>query len=157
MNTSTLAAFAISRRLVAIAIFSHARLEHVRTRELNSSAVVAERQVVHFASRALHQFAFMTAAVEAMPDQATRSAKLRTILVEFLRSNAVSIHPVGFAELAKAYSSPPIASKHQLRKIILQLWPALNDERIGGLGLDCAAIGLHAQVAKLLVAAHAQS
>jgi hypothetical protein len=146
-----LAAVRIGRRTVAIAVFIGTHLEHSQIVRLSSDLNAALRRVPAIVQRALDQFGVTTVALESpLRQPEVRTAKLQEVLVQQLRSFAVIVWPVSFADLCRHSSLPPVRTRHALRQIAGNLFPVLEGNSRSKLDCDAALLGLYVQTERLL-------
>jgi|SRR5579864_954764 len=146
-----LAAVQIGRRTVAIAVFIGTHLEHSQVVRLSSDLNVALRRVPAIVQRVLDQFGVTTVGLEPSIGQSERrTAKLQEALIQQLRNLAIAIWPVSFPDLCRHSALPPVRTRHALRQIAINIFPALGGTSNGKLDCDAALLGLYIQTERLL-------
>ena len=146
-----LAAVRIGRRTVAIAVFIGTHLEHSEIVRLSSDINAALRRVPAIVQRVLDQFGITTVAIESPTGESERRTyKLQDVLIQQLRNLAVAVWPVSFADLCRHSSSSPVRTRHALRQITGNLFPALGGNSRSKLDCDAALLGLYVQTERLL-------
>jgi hypothetical protein len=146
-----LAAVRIGRRTVAIAVFTGTHLEHSQVVRLSSDLNAALRRVPAIVQRVLDQFGVSTVALESPLRQSEgRTTRLQDALFQQLRNLAVAVWPVSFADLCRHSSLPPVRTRHALRQIAGNIFPALGVTSRSKLDCDAALLGLYVQTERLL-------
>lgn len=136
---------------MAIAVFIGTHLEHSEAVRLSSDLSVAMRRVPVIVQRALDQFGVNTVALESPSGRPERrAATLQEALTHQLRTAAVAVWPVGFADLCRHSSLPPVRTRNALRQITTGIFPALKTTSGGGLDSDAALLGLYVQIERVL-------
>lgn len=145
----TTAAVCIRPRWIAIAIFEGIGLEHIRLRELRSSLPRAMDSVTEIARRTFEQFDVNVVALQSDQPAGSIAETLTGQVADAVRECSISLHCVSYASLFEAFGIPPLKTRHQLRKAILGIWPALAEQK-SPLAMDAAAAGLFLQIESLL-------
>lgn len=149
MLNLTLAAVAIQRRAVAIALFRQTHLEEVLVRQLSTDQTKARSTLIGFVRQVVERHQFQLAVFELAGKQSERIQILRKDAEEICRSEGIPITAIVEQKLFRSFATPALRRKDPLRKIARSLWPILNSPRFGHASLDAAALGLHAQVERL--------
>jgi hypothetical protein len=149
-SVGRLLAIRIERRAVAIAIFSGDHLKHADARQLSSAADKALDSAASFVTRFIEKFRFESAAVEIIPSgyQLQRTVLHRAVL-EVLSHQAIGIREVSTKELLQAFAHPKLRSRMELRKIISDIYPVLDQSFGKPWTHDAAALGLYVQTERL--------
>jgi|SRR5579884_517263 len=143
------AAIKADRHTVAIAIFSGIQLVHVQARKLASDASRSERSALAFINRVLEAFPANAVTIESAPEHTQRS-KLISQVAACLKSDNRSIEFVDPRLVIESFCFPVVRKRHEVRKIVRDIWPVLVIRNGSPLELDAAALGLYIQVEHLL-------
>ncbi len=146
-----LAAIRIDRRAVAVAILNGEHLHHTDACQLSSSPEKALDSAVGFITRrVLDKFDFESAALEIIPNcHEVQRAILHRATVRALGAKAIGILETSKDELFQAFGHPPLRSRKELREIMSQIYPALDQEPGAPWIHDAAALGLYVQTERL--------
>lgn len=151
MNLNSIAAVCITRRVVALAVFSGTHLEYVRSRQLSSSYQQAERTVAASLNWVVSQFDIsLLCVVDSLAD--VRASRLEAFAAETARALGIPVWRVKTASLLEAFSVPPLSSKQQLRAVAGEIWPVISGSVLNRQVRDAAAAGLYVQVERMLTA-----
>lgn len=150
MTNNPFAGIAASRRHIAISVFYGHQLHHVIQRHVSSEVGQAERTVIELTRRAIEKFHLTSIAMREPTYPDGRTAYLYSILKSLFRQSAVSIRMVDDQTLFTAFAVPQLQNKHQLRETVLRIWPGLAEQKLGLLALDATAVGVFAQLQRLL-------
>jgi len=150
-NRSRLCAIRIERRAIAIAVLDGERLQHADVRQLSSSPGKAVDSAASFLTRrVIEKFQFPSAALEVIPNG---HEQMRTLLhdavLEALRPKGIGILEIPKAELLHAFGHPPLDSRKELRSVMSNIFPVLDQEPGGPWTHDAAALGLYVQTERL--------
>lgn len=147
--TSKLLAIRIRRRSVAIAVFTGQHLEHIEMLHLCNESEIVTDTVARFLARILENFKPEDAVlgISRVP-QGQRVQTLIQLTENMLTVEGIPIWRVEDRELLESYALPKLKNKDQLRSIILSFWPHLGNRQAAA--FEAAALGLHAQVDRLL-------
>src|SRR2546423_15381542 len=137
---STIAAFQISRRGIASAVFTGWQLRFWESRSL-SSREDAKSSAIAFLNWTLEHFKPESVALAAFQG-ITRAAQLHQSVTNILRHEGVPLTAIEEKTLFAAFATPPIRSRTELRKIVLQMLPQLGSGTVLNAALDAAALGL---------------
>jgi hypothetical protein len=145
MNNSKFAGFAISRREVAICVIQNNFLEHVRGLQLSNSDSTALKSLTEFVRRAIGEFGIDSASFEKDISN-TRKAMLQSHMIQVLRSEAVALRPVTADELKAGFAFEPVSTRTALRSIVVGIWPALKDRKLGTVAIDAVASAVYGHI-----------
>jgi len=149
MNSRIVVAIRITRSRIGMAVFSNEKLEFARCLNLPySNFDHATKSLRAIANRTLDQFKDAALAIEE-PERGTGGETLFAELRELATERGIDLLIVPTRMLLEAYSSPPLSSRSQMRKISAQIWPAIALMDKGEI-LDAAALALHIQTERLL-------
>jgi hypothetical protein len=116
-------------------------------RQLSSANDKAPASAAGFIARIFEKCPFETAAIETVPG--THEIQ-RAVLTEAIRlplgERGVSIWEVPKPEILGAFGYPRLRFRHQIRKIISDIWPEFQDDAGAPLILDALALGLYCQI-----------
>ena len=150
MKDSKLAAIAMTRRTLAVTIFSETRLDYTQVRHLSSSHDKAEDSTVGFVRWIVATFGVDSAALETVtPGDTSRRAVLSRLVLGILREEGVPVWEVSKQQLFDAFAIPPLRGQRELREIIVSFWPVLNTRGRSPVSLDAAALGLYVETERL--------
>ncbi len=150
MNTTRLGAFGISRREIAVAIFTGQQLDFWEIRSLPNDAEEAKTSASAFARWVIERLGIDGAAILNGRLGSTRKEHLRTAICTALRERGIPILEANQEQLFAACSNPPVKRPCELREIVCSLFPQLSDQREVLPLLDAAALGLHVETQRLL-------
>jgi len=146
MSDSNLAAIRLSRRSVAVAIFTEVRLEYAQERHLSSVSERAEDSTVDFVRWIVATFGVASAALEqAAEANHARRGVLTQLALQILREEAVSVWQVRKDQLFDAFAIPSLVRRKELRAIAASFWPGFPGKQQSGVIWDAAALGLYVQ------------
>jgi hypothetical protein len=146
--SSNLLALKIRRRLVAAAVFSGPKLEHIELLHLCDEPEAVTESVARFLARLVERFRPSTAVIGISPDkQGDRVKTLVELAEKMLRSEIVSIWKVKDKELLESYALPKLKSKRELKELVRSFWPYLEERELSA--FEAAALGLHVQTERL--------
>ena len=149
MLNLTLAAVAIQRRSVAIALFRQTHLEEVLVRRLSSNRTRARNSLIGFVRQVIERHQVQLTVFEIANKESERIRALSNGAQEICRSKGVPITRIPEQELFQSFAVPALRRRDPLRKIARSLWPILNSPSFGHASLDAAALGLCAQTKRL--------
>jgi hypothetical protein len=149
MPNMTLAAVAVQRRSIAIALFRRTHLEEVLVRQLPTEAIKAGNSLVGFLRQVLERHPIEVAAFEVADDEGTRIHQYLQQVEDILRPAGVPLFKIPQQELFRSFAVSPLRRKDPLRRIVRSIWPILNSQEFGHAALDAAALGLHVQTERL--------
>lgn len=150
MLNSKLAAFAVSRRCVGVAVFAGTHLDYTKTRTLSSSFERADESALSFVQWTISTFEVDSVALQ-LP-QASRGMRppvLYRLILEFFRREGIPVWEVNQRTLLAAFALPPPKKRHVVRAITRSFWPILSGEGDAA-SVDAAALGLYVQTQRLL-------
>lgn len=149
MPSPRLLAFRVQRRHAAVAVFEGLKLEFWHVRNLPTRG--AEASVKGFAAWALANFPDGDVAVEAPSGSApSEQARRVRILTALIRERGLPLWEARPADLFRAYGEPAPVRRAEMRKAALAVWPQLPAAVPMRATLDAAALGLFAQVQRLM-------
>lgn len=145
-----LLAIRIERRAIAFAVFSGDHLKHADARQLSSVPDKALDSAASFTARFMTKFKFESAALEIIPNgHEMQRTLLHRAVLEVLSHEAIGIQEVSNTDLLDAFGHPGLQSRNDLRSVISDINPVL-DESFGGPWIhDAAALGLYVQTERL--------
>lgn len=145
---SKLAAFKIFRRKATVAIFSNRNLDFVDLLTLPNDPKKAQDTLTRFVGWTLENFhPEISALAIDEEDEQIQAAMLSKFAETLLLDRGIPVWKVTDKDLLKAYASPDLTQKHDLRLIANAIWPDV----VGKLpALDAALIGLFVQTERLL-------
>jgi len=151
MKINTIAAVCITRRVIAVAVFSGTRLEYIRNRQLSSSRGQAERTVMASLNWLVSQFDIAVLGIfDSVAD--VRASHLEALAAGAGRSLGIPVWRVKTTSLLEAFSQPPLTNKQQLRMVAGDIWPVISGSVLNRSVRDAAAVGLYIQVERMLAA-----
>jgi len=150
VNRTRLCAIRVERRAIAIAILNGERLEFVDGRHLATSQDKAIATVGSFIGKTMATFAFESAALEEIPQgHDVQRTLLQRAAIDALSESAVGLWIGPKADIMAAFGYPPPVSRRELREVVSQIYPVLNEEPGRPWTLDAAALGLYVQTERL--------
>jgi len=149
MNTELLA-IKTSGREIAVAVFRGTHLHFAEIRRLPTDLSRAETSAATFMNWLIATFAPQSAAVQIPRHQDVRAGKWVHVAIGILKQQAIPIQTLAFSELLSAFAVPPLSTQSQLRNVCRNIWPQLSTRKIAASALDAAAVGLYAQVERVL-------
>jgi len=136
----------ITRRMIAVAVFTDLQLSYVESRSLSSEERKAARTVLEFIGWLIQQFQFQTVALALQANSdGTRVGQLVDLVTSKLQSEGISIWPVTKKALLGAFAYPALKNQSQLKEVASSIWPHIVDEEHRELELMAAATGLYVQ------------
>jgi hypothetical protein len=153
MHPNRLLAIKVERRSIAVAVFFGERLDHTQVRQLASDEHAAEATTADFVNWLLYTFDIGSAAVEAVgqQDDTRRGALIQTIR-SILRASSIPIWEISKAELLYGFGCPALRTRKQLRNVIRNMWPILDEPNQNQAVLDAVATGVYVSTERLFVA-----
>jgi hypothetical protein len=150
-SRSRLCAIRIERRAIAIAILDEDRLQLVDARQLPSSSEKAVESAARFITRrVIDKVSFPSVALEVIPNGHEKQRSLiQDVVVRALRPKAIGILESSKVDLLQAYGYPALRSRKELRTVMSDIFPALDQEPGAPWTHDAAALGLYAQTERL--------
>jgi hypothetical protein len=150
-SRSNLCAIRIERRAVAVAILEGDHLLYVAARELSSSPGKAVESASRFITRRVtEQFQFASAALEIIPNgHEKQRLLLHQAVLQALRPMGIGILEVSRTDMLQAFGYPPPHSRQELREIVSDIYPVLDQEQGQPWTHDAAALGLYVQTERL--------
>lgn len=147
--TSKLLAIRIRRRSVAVAVFSGRHLEYLDMLHLCNEPEVVTDAVARFLARVLENIKpeDVVLGISRSP-QGERVKTLTQLAENMLTVEGIPIWRVEDKILLESYAMPKLKNKDELRSIVLSFWPYLGHRQASA--FEAAALGLHAQVHRLL-------
>jgi hypothetical protein len=147
--SSKLAAFKVSRRSIAVAVFSGQMLDYVDTTHLSNDPELAKGTLFRIIGWVIENFHPEMAAVGLDEDDRQPRASLLTMAAkEHLLRQGTPVWNVTDEDLLKSYGIPALTQKHDLRLIAKSMWPHLPEKDLSA--LDAALAGLYVQTERLL-------
>jgi len=147
---SKLAAFAIGRRSIAIALFSGQEMECFEVRSIPNDEEKAKAAAAAFVRRTLEHLHFPTAAVQGGKLDTSRKEHFRNVICETLREQGVPVLETSEAQLFDAFRNPPIVRRGDFRKIASFIFPQLLNSRSNHPLSDAVGLGLYLQTERIL-------
>lgn len=145
-----LAAVRIERRAIAIAILSADHLMHADARQLSSMTDKALDTAASFVTRFMEKFRFESVALEVIPNgHEMQRTLLHRVIVDVLIREAIGIREVGKADLFEAFGHPGLRSRRELRQVMSNIYPVLDQSLGSPWTHDAAALGLYVQIERL--------
>lgn len=145
-----LAAIRIERRAIAIAIFSGDHLVHADARQLSSASDKALDTAASFVTRFMEKFRFESAALEIIPNgHEMQRTLLHRAILDALGHEAIGIQEVSKRDLLEAFGHPGLRSRRELRKVISNIYPVLDESFGAPWTHDAAALGLYVQTERV--------
>jgi len=150
-SRSRLCAIRIERRAIAVAILDGDRLQHVDVRQLSSSSEKAVASASSFITRrVIDKVQFPSAALEVIPNgHEMQRTLLHDAVIRALRPKAIGILEIPKSRLLQAFAYPPLSSRKELRGVVSDIFPVLDQEPGGPWTHDAAALGLYVQTERL--------
>jgi len=150
MKHFTLAAFAVERRVAALAIFSGSRLDVTRLRHLpldSSKASGTLRDLVTEVLKHHHpEFVAISRPSEKSSDRIRSFCELVKDMAGELGIPAVEVDD---KTLMSAYGHPPLKRKEFVRRTGRVIWPSLKVCKSQKASVDAALAGLYVQTERL--------
>ena len=149
-SEKSLAAIRIERRAIGLAVFSGDHLRYADARQLSSFPAKAAETTVGFINKFWQRFRFESAAVEiATRDHHMKRQDLHERVRKTLRTLAIPIAEAEEKELLAAFGHPPLRFRQDMRAVIEQIYPVLNEGFGAPWTCDAAALGLYVQTERL--------
>jgi hypothetical protein len=149
-GAGNLLAIRIERRAVALAVFSGDHLRHADARQLSSVPDKALDTAASFVTRFLGKFRFGSAALEIVPNgHEIQRTLLHRSVIDVLGHEAIGIQQVSKKDLLEAFGHPELRSRRELRKIISNIYPVLDQSFGNPWTHDAAALGLYVQTERV--------
>ena len=147
MNHSRLASFKVERRSLAAAVFVGEQLDYTHARQLSSDHSKAESSALGFVQWIVTTFETQSATLEHLPgDIQARRAFLTAAIIRSMRKDGISVWEVPKQELLRAFGSPSLKTRKELREIVRDIWPVLPAQKGNGSTSDAVALGLYVQI-----------
>jgi hypothetical protein len=145
-----LASVRIERRAVGFAILRGDHLMHADARQLSSVPDKALDNTVSFVTRFLERFRCESAALEVIPNghEVSRTL-LHQAVLRVLSAQGIGIIDVSKSDLFVAFGYPALRFRSDLRTIISDIYPVLDQQPGGPWTHDAAALGLYVQTERL--------
>ena len=145
-----LVAIRIERRAVGFATLRGDRLIHADARQLSSSPERALDNAVSFATRFLERFPCESVALEIIPNgHEVQRTLLHQAVLRILGQHGTGIVEIPKANLLRAFGYPGLRYRGDLRKIISDIYPVLDEQPGLPWTHDAAALGLYVQTERL--------
>ena len=143
---SRLIAVRVERRSVAVAVFFGDHLEYADVRHLSSTKDKALESAIAFTEWIADQFPVDSAALELIPNgNEIQRRIISTAIIESLRARLMPIWEIGKSDLFQAFGHPPLKSRKELRAVVGDILPSLENVKSKILIKDAVALGLHVQ------------
>lgn len=144
-----LCAIKLQRREVAAAVFSGLKLDFVQERHLSSDPAKAESSALGFINWVVSNLEADSAALERIVSSIpTRRVNLSRTALASLRAIPLPVWEVEKKDLLKRFALPAPKTRKEVRGIVSEIWPILNDR--SDAILDAVALGLAVQTQGLL-------
>jgi hypothetical protein len=145
-----LVAMRIERRAIAAAVFNGPHLETVRIRHLSSRPEKAQASALSFIRAIAREFHVESVALELFPSrQEVHRAVLNRLIRQQVRDEGISLWEIGKKSMIASFAHPAPKTRSEVRKIIVKVWPHLNETREERPILDAIALGLFVQTERL--------
>ena len=149
-GTSRVAAVRIERRAVGFAFLRGDRLVHADARQLSSVPDKALGNAISFVTRFLDRFPCESAALEMIPNgHEVQRTLLHRAVLHVLSAQGMGIIEVSKADLLTAFGYPAPRFRAELREIISDIYPVLDQQPGSPWTSDAAALGLYVQTERL--------
>jgi len=123
---------------------------HADARQLSSVPDKALGNAVSFVTRFLERFRSESAALEMIPNgREVQRMLLHRAVLGVLSRQAIGIIEVSKPDLLAAFGHPALRFRSDLRKIVSDIYPVLDQEPRGPWTYDAAALGLYVQTERL--------
>jgi len=147
-----LAAIRVERRSVTVFIMNGRHPEHIQVRQLSSTTSKAVSSARGFINRLIEDLPFSSAAIEPVKSgQEIQRGQITRVIIETLREHSVSMWEVSKHELFAAFGHPALHSRRQVREVISDIWPSLNDGYGAEFVRDAAALALYCQTERQFI------
>jgi len=145
---SKLAAFKIFRRKATVAIFSNRNLDFVDLLTLPNDPAKAKDTLTRFVGWTVENLHPEISAIGFdEDDEPVQAAMLSKFAENLLLDRGIPVWKVADNDLLKAYGTPALTQKHDLRVIANSIWPDVVRKLPA---LDAALVGLFVQTERLL-------
>lgn len=151
MQQQILAAVKLHRRIASVVILHRSQIDYAKFRYLPATTEEAEKTLRGFLHWIIESFDVGSAAIEISKSSSdTHVSHFQEVCREVFHSLGIPVWEVPLDEIFSAFGVPPLKSREALRQVITTIWPILNAPEFTDHTQDAAAVGLYAQVERLL-------
>jgi|SRR5579864_3653425 len=151
MQQQILAAIKLHRRVAGVVILDRSHIDYAKFQYLPATIQEAEKSLSGFLRWIIESFDIGFAAIEiSKANSDSHVSRFRDVCREVFREAGIPVREVLLDEILSAFGEPALKSREALRQVITTIWPILNTPGFTDHTQDAAAVGLYAQVERLL-------